>query len=242
VDAQERCAALDESGSQLAQIHLDQRVLGQIPRYRKNTIDTVRLAIAAREHLFSIAALEGIDFNHERRGILHFYATQHEFEAALNVNALLREDGLDRRPVSPAEIRAIEPALHGDLYGGFFTESDSIGDIHKFTRGLAEACIRHGVEFRYDTNLEAVSHERSSTILISTEAQGQRSSISFDSLVICAGVGSRAIASLSSPAGWARSATASPARPSWTVSTATSARTASSRQARMSALRMPAQR
>ena len=39
--------------------------LRQIPHYRANTIETVRLAIAAREHLFSIAAREQIDFDLE---------------------------------------------------------------------------------------------------------------------------------------------------------------------------------
>ena len=53
----------------------------QIPHYRANTIETVRLAIAAREHLFGIAAREGIDFDLERRGILHFYATRKEYES-----------------------------------------------------------------------------------------------------------------------------------------------------------------
>jgi D-amino-acid dehydrogenase len=52
--------------------------LRQIPNYRANTVETVRLAIAAREHLFSIAEEEGIDFDLERRGILHIYKTQKE--------------------------------------------------------------------------------------------------------------------------------------------------------------------
>ena len=56
--------------------------LRQIPNYRANTIETVRLAIAAREHLFSIAEREGIDFDLERRGILHIYKTRKEFDAA----------------------------------------------------------------------------------------------------------------------------------------------------------------
>ena len=133
--------------------------LREIPRYRSNTIDTVRLSIAAREHLFSIAQREGIDFDHERRGILHLYSTRREFDSAMQVNELLREGGLDRRPVTPDEIRAIEPALHGKFHGGFFTESDFTSDIHKFTRGLAAACERRGVKFRYDTSVESIGEE-----------------------------------------------------------------------------------
>jgi D-amino-acid dehydrogenase len=170
--------------------------LSQIPHYRDNTIETVRLAIAAREHLFAIAEREGIDFNHERRGILHFYATRAEFDAAMKVNELLRAGGLDRRPVTTAEMLAIEPTLRGDFYGGFFTESDSTGDIHKFTRGLADACARRGVELRYDTDVENITHERSGGILIRSQTGERHGADSFDSVVVCAGVGSRAFASL----------------------------------------------
>ena len=121
--------------------------LRQIPHYRANTIETVRLAIAARQHLFSMAEREGIDFDLEQRGILHVYKTRKEFDAAAKVNELLKEGGLEREAVSADEIHRIEPALDGTFHGAFFTPSDSTGDIHKFTRGLAQACERHGVEF-----------------------------------------------------------------------------------------------
>ena len=111
---------------------------------RRNTVETVRLAIAARAVLFEMAEREGIDFDLERRGILHFYDRQKDLAHARMVNGLLAEGGLVRRELSPAEIRAIEPALHGDFVGGFLTESDSSGDIHKFTMGLAAACARRG--------------------------------------------------------------------------------------------------
>ncbi|WP_321822631.1 MULTISPECIES: D-amino acid dehydrogenase [unclassified Burkholderia] len=170
--------------------------LRQIPRYQANTIETVRLAIAAREHLFAIAAREGIAFDLERRGILHFYATRREFDAAMKVNALLREGGLDRRPVTPEEIRKIEPTLHGEFYGGFFTESDSTGDIHKFTRGLADTCARRGVEFRYETTVQSIREESGAQLVLTTKTLGQQDTSAFDSLVICAGVRSRDFAAM----------------------------------------------
>jgi D-amino-acid dehydrogenase len=168
--------------------------LRQIPNYRRNTIETTRLAIAAREHLFSVAQREGIDFDHEQRGILHFYATRREFDAAMKVNALLREGGLERRAVTPDEIRAIEPTLQGRFYGGFYTESDSTGDIHKFTRGLAHACERLGVEFRYETAVESILQTADERIAVATRCDALADTSMFDRLVICAGVGSRALA------------------------------------------------
>lgn len=170
--------------------------LKEIPRYRDNTIEAVRLALAARNHLFSIAERERIEFDHEKRGILHFYATRDEFEVASKVDALLREGGLERRPVTPDEIRSLEPTLHGEFFGGFFTESDSTGDIHKFTRGLADACARLGVDFHYDARVQTIAHERSGKVVLGVEEGAETIQSTFDGVVICAGVESRAFASV----------------------------------------------
>jgi D-amino-acid dehydrogenase len=168
--------------------------LRRIPSYRDNTIETVRLAIAAREHLFSIAKREAIEFDLEQRGILHFYATRGEFESASKVNEILRDGGLARRAVTPDEIRTIEPALRGDFYGGFFTESDSTGDIHKFTRGLARACERLGVQFRYDAQVQSIDEAGEDQVSIALQCEGRSEVERFDRVVVCAGVGSRALA------------------------------------------------
>ncbi|MFL9882487.1 D-amino acid dehydrogenase [Paraburkholderia agricolaris] len=170
--------------------------LRQIPHYRANTVETVRLAIAAREHLFSIAEREGIDFDLERRGILHIYKTRKEFDAANKVNALLREGGLDRNPVMATELQQIEPALHGDFFGGFFTPSDSTGDIHKFTRGLASACARHGVEFHYDAEITAIEQPAEGRFSMTVNLEGELQRFAFERIVVCAGVKSRDFAAM----------------------------------------------
>ncbi|HEY5131420.1 MAG TPA: FAD-dependent oxidoreductase [Bradyrhizobium sp.] len=108
--------------------------VADICSYRQHTIETTWLAIDARRHLFAIAEREDISFDLERRGILHIYHDKPSFDAGARVNALLREGGLDRRGVTPDEIRTIEPTLQGKYCGGFFTPSDATGDIHKFTR------------------------------------------------------------------------------------------------------------
>jgi len=43
--------------------------MGQVRNYRENTIETTRLAIAARQHLYDMAKAENIDFNLEHKGI-----------------------------------------------------------------------------------------------------------------------------------------------------------------------------
>ncbi len=173
--------------------------LRQIPNYRANTVETVRLAIAAREHLFGIAKREGIDFDLEQRGILHMYQHKKDFDTAAKVNQLLQTGGLDRHAVTNDEMRAIECTLQGDFHGGFFTPSDSTGDIHKFTRGLAEACERRGVRFHYDAQIADIVQRGDSPFalrVLEGGIAGDEQRYEFDRVVVCAGVASRQIASM----------------------------------------------
>ncbi|AMR80629.1 D-amino acid dehydrogenase [Cupriavidus nantongensis] len=167
--------------------------IASIPHYRRNTIETARLAIAAREHLFAWAAQEGIDFDLKRAGILHIYRDRAGFEHAGRVSALLAQGGLERRAVTPQEMRTIEPTLAGSYYGGYFTESDSTGDIHKFTSGLAAAAARLGVRCMYGQDVRAVKTDgRRATITV--QDGNDSTTATFDGAVICAGTASRALA------------------------------------------------
>jgi len=167
--------------------------VANIPHYRRNTIDTTRLAIAARQHLFDWAEAEGIDFDLKRRGILHIYRNKAGFDHAGQVSQLLAEGGLQRRAVTPDEMRAIEPTLAGSYFGGYFTESDSTGDIHKFTSGLADAIARLGVTCLYQQNVTAVTADARQARVTVSSADGPHTA-SFDSVVICAGTASRSLA------------------------------------------------
>jgi len=172
-----------------------------IGNYRQNTIETTRLAIEARRYLFAMAERENISFDLERRGILHIYHDKASFDAGLKVNALLQQGGLERHPVTPEEIRSLEPTLPKSYYGGFFTPSDATGDIHKFTRGLAAACIRRGAAFIYDADIEAVAPADGGGFRIgwrseSGLANAPTDALQVDGVVICAGVASRHFAAM----------------------------------------------
>ena len=164
--------------------------VANIPKYRDNTIATTRLAIEARQHLFSWAQAEGIDFDLKREGILHIYRDKAGFDHAGEVSKLLAEGGLPRRAVTPDEMRAIEPTLHGDFYGGYFTESDSTGDIHKFTYGLSQACERMGVRFLTGETVQSVSSDGQVARVVLASGD----TVQADAVVVCAGVRSRALA------------------------------------------------
>lgn len=167
--------------------------IGNIPHYERNTIATTRLAIAAREHLFAWAKSEGVDFDLKKEGILHIYRDRKSFEHAGEVSKLLAQGGLPRRTVTPAEMKTIEPTLAGSYYGGYFTESDSTGDIHKFTTGMARAAERLGVRCLYGQDVKALRSDGRKAEVTVTEGDGQLTH-HFDGLVVCAGVESRSFA------------------------------------------------
>lgn len=164
--------------------------IAAMPHYERNTIETARLAVAARAHLFAWAAEEGIDFDHKREGILHIYRDKKGFAHAGKVSVMLAKGGLPRRAVTPAEMKAIEPTLAGSYFGGYFTESDSTGDIHKFTHGLSLAAARLGVHTLYEQDVTHLSSNGQQAVVTVGEGAAQTFH-TFDGLVVCAGVASR---------------------------------------------------
>jgi D-amino-acid dehydrogenase len=172
--------------------------VASIPKYEQNTITTVRLAIEARKHLKRMAADENIEFDCEDRGILHFYEKKNDFDAAAKVSALLAKGGLERRAVTPAEMKSIEPRLRGSYYGGYYTQTDFTGDIHKFTNGLAKACERLGVEMRFATEVLSVDAGADGVTIISRSTEPtldgsvHKEQVGFfGKVIVCGGVASR---------------------------------------------------
>ena len=162
--------------------------LGQIRNYEANTVATTKLAIAARAGMREMAETAGIDFDFSPASIVHFYQTERDLADGRRVNKLLAQGGLRRDELSPDEVRARVPQLTGPLTGGFVTTSDSTGDIHKFTTGPADWLAGQGVRFRMGAEItDVAAHDDGVTV---TAGEPER----FDGVVVCAGVGSRAIA------------------------------------------------
>ena len=87
-------------------------------------------------------------------------------------------------------MRAIEPTLAGKYYGGFFTEDDSTGDIHKFTTALSESIERLGVVCNYGHEVSRVRPSGSCKLVSSLTDRGHETD-RFDAVVVCGGTASR---------------------------------------------------
>ncbi len=122
---------------------------GTAARHAHNTRQLVTLGLYSRANLQALRAETGIEYDQLARGILHFFTSEREFDAAGVSAATLRELGCDVEMVDARRCVEIEPAL-GDvpLAGGSWSASDESGDAHKFTRALAALAARRGVQFR----------------------------------------------------------------------------------------------
>ena len=164
--------------------------LANIPRYKTNTVMTAGLAVAARADLAEMADRSGVDFDFSPAGILHFYKTEANFKHARMINKLLAEGGVHRQELSAAEVATKEPTLRGDIIGGYWTESDSTGDIHKFTHGLAKWMMTQGVTFRLGDPVTDLQKADDGVTVVTTDE------IRFDAVVVSAGVASRKFAAM----------------------------------------------
>ena len=163
--------------------------LAAIPRHEARTEETVRLALAARPLMREMAEVAGLDFDFSPAGILHFYAREKDMAHARHVTEVYRRAGLERIELSAEEVREREPALRGAYVGGYWTESDSTGDIHKFTVGLADWLARRGVAFEMGRPVDAAR-----AVGGRVELDRAGATETFDGAVVCAGIGSREIA------------------------------------------------
>ena len=164
--------------------------VGAIPHWRQNTLAIVRMAIEARGILLDIAAREGIEFARTDRGVLHLHTTDAGVAAARHVHEVFREAGLEVKPVGASAIREIEPAIVPAYAGASYSADDFTGDVHAFSRGLAEVCLRRGADFRFGTVVREVASDAGGVRIV--EASGTETRA--DAVVVCAGVASRDIA------------------------------------------------
>jgi D-amino-acid dehydrogenase len=119
-------------------------------RTRHNITQIVRLGLYSRAMLQQLRRDTGIAYDHRTQGILHFYTSHKEFEAAQKPAELMRELGCARREVGAAEAVRLEPALahiRDRIAGATYTAEDESGDANLFAREVVRLCHDRDVSF-----------------------------------------------------------------------------------------------
>jgi D-amino-acid dehydrogenase len=160
-------------------------------RTRHNIAQIVRMGAYSRDVLQQLRRETGIQYDQRTQGILHFYTSEREFEAALAPAEQMRALGCERRVVGADEAVRIEPALRhirAQLAGATFTAGDESGDANVFTRELARLCVARGVRFLLGHTITALreSGGRLDQVEVN-DAEGRFTRLSADGYVLAAG-------------------------------------------------------
>jgi D-amino-acid dehydrogenase len=167
-------------------------------RTRHNIRQIVNLGLYSRAQLRSLRERCGLQYDQLTRGILHFYTSEQEYEAAQEPARVMRDHGCELDMKTPDECVAIEPALaqcRDRIVGGSMTPSDESGDAHLFTQRLAALCEAEGVRFRYETRVLGFDRAGAEVqgVRIATR-EGVVQTLRADAYVLCLGSFSPAFA------------------------------------------------
>ncbi len=160
-------------------------------RTRHNIIQMVNLGLYSRGLLQALRAETGIEYDHLERGILHFYTSPAEFEAAQAPAKIMREFGCELDMKTPEECVAIEPALasvRDRIAGGSMTPGDESGDAHLFTQRLAALCAKAGVQFFHGHTVRRISSAGGAVSGVEVAGpEGRASTLTADAYVVALG-------------------------------------------------------
>lgn len=160
-------------------------------RTRDNIRQIVNLGTYSREVLQQLRSELNLQYDQRTQGILHFYTTRKEFDAALAPAALMRELGCERRVVSADEALRIEPALspiRDQLQGATYTAADESGDANLFARELARSAEATGVTFLMNHTITALRTVAGSVDHVEiTNSEGRFGRLRADAYVLALG-------------------------------------------------------
>ena len=155
--------------------------------YLANRARMQRLALYSRECLRELRA--ELQFEYDRgTGYLVLLRTDKERALMQPGLQLLRDAGLAFRELGAEEARQIEPALHPhtSLAQAIHLPDDEVGNCRQFALLLKNQSQHMGVNYAFDTAIEAIDTSAGMALRLAGEASPRR----FDAAVLCAGVDS----------------------------------------------------
>ncbi|WP_298668654.1 D-amino acid dehydrogenase [uncultured Sphingomonas sp.] len=131
-------------------------------RYALNKSRMVELAEFSRDELKALRERLGIAYDHRTQGTLQLFRTDKQLAGSAKDMAVLDDFGVDYELLDRTGCVAAEPGLAATsdkFVGGLRLPGDETGDCQMFTRALAGWLAANGVDFRYDTTIEALESD-----------------------------------------------------------------------------------
>ena len=142
-------------------------------RYALNKSRMVGLAEFSRDELKVLREKLGIAYDERAQGTLQLFRTEKQLAGAAKDMAVLDDFGVDYELLDRAGCVRAEPGLAATsdkFAGGLRLPGDETGDCQIFTQALADWLAANGVEFRYNTNIEALERDAGRVAGVRTNA------------------------------------------------------------------------
>jgi D-amino-acid dehydrogenase len=149
--------------------------------------------------LYSVRALDelreklALDYDHRLRGTIKIFRQAASLDDSVQLAQFLERGGLRYDALDAAGAVELEPALapvREKLAGAIHYPADESGDAFKFTRELAAAAKRNGVQFRCTTTVNRIRRGPNGIAAVETDGGAHTA----DAYVLTAGCHSRALA------------------------------------------------
>ncbi len=101
-----------------------------------------------------------LQYDKSTNGTLKIYRDKYAMDNSAEFSKLLRDLGIRYKVLGANEVADVEPALSSigsNIAGGIFYQDDESGDAFKYCQGLAEHAADRGVNFQYNTVVEAIN-------------------------------------------------------------------------------------
>ncbi len=151
----------------------------------------LRLGLYSKKMMAELMAETKVDFHFLSKGTLHVFDNQKSFDGARKHADFQRALGCDEQAMSPAECFTLEPTLAHTtkkLVGGMYAPIDESGDIHLFTKNLADYCAKtYGVRFLFNQKIARLHKNEDRITHVEIDGQHRDYVAGFDAYVMAMG-------------------------------------------------------
>ncbi|KAG7387342.1 hypothetical protein PHYBOEH_008263 [Phytophthora boehmeriae] len=106
------------------------------------------------------------------QGTIEIFRNRGELEVTLESDrsAHLAELGMDLQELNATQAHNLEPSLRPELYeaGAILSAFGTSGDVHKMCQSLYRLCMRQGVMFRFNTEVQHILTDKTTVIALQT--------------------------------------------------------------------------
>jgi len=143
----------------------------QLDKYRVNKSRMLTIANRSRECLAKLNQQFELDYQGRAQGTLQIFRTHTQLKAIEKDMALLEESGTQFELLDAKQCLVQEPGLasmQGELVGGLYLPNDETGDCYLFCQQLQKMAQQAGVEFVFNTDVDALLAENNKVVAVKT--------------------------------------------------------------------------